>query len=208
MKESVQIFNSPQFGEIRTAGTPEEPLFCLADVCKALELTSTKVAQRLTDDVLSKHPIPDNLGRTQQAHFVTEDGLYDVILDSRKPEARAFRKWITGEVLPSIRRMGGYMLSTSDMTDEEIMAHVFRKRITPDFYYSRWKGADRRAIKKVCPTFLLFIASGIAFLAVALFGKVFLVYIFMSFFLYMAYRCLGTYLRTYDEELKKLKDDE
>lgn len=121
---NVTIFNSPQFGDIRTAGTSEQPLFCLADVCKALELTPNKVAQRLEDDVLSKYPIVDSLGREQIANFVDENGLYDVILDSRKKEAKAFRKWITSDVLPSIRKTGGYIATTPEMSDEEIMARA------------------------------------------------------------------------------------
>ena len=109
MEHNITIFNSPQFGDIRTAGTPEAPLFCLADVCKALELQSSAVMRRLEDGVISSHPISDNLGRQQLANFVTEDGLYDVILDSRKPEAKVFRKWVTSEVLPTIRKTGAYM---------------------------------------------------------------------------------------------------
>lgn len=105
---NIQIHKNPLFGEVRTAGTPEEPLFCLADVARALELIPSKIVQRISDDVLSKYPITDNLGRTQMANFVNEDGLYDVILDSRKPEAKAFRKWVTSEVLPSIRKTGSY----------------------------------------------------------------------------------------------------
>ncbi|WP_454895523.1 phage antirepressor [Alloprevotella tannerae] len=119
---NVTIFNNPQFGEIRTAGTPSEPLFCLADVCKALGLSAKGVNQRLEDGVTSHYPITDRLGREQQALFVTEDGLYDVILDSRKPEARAFRKWVTSDVLPTIRRTGGYIKTTEEMTDIEILA--------------------------------------------------------------------------------------
>lgn len=83
---SIQVFNSPQFGQVRTAGTSDNPLFCLADVCKALELRQGDVRQRLTDGVVSTQPILDSLGREQVANFVNEDGLYDVILDSRKPE--------------------------------------------------------------------------------------------------------------------------
>jgi anti-repressor protein len=108
MNTQVTIFNNPQFGDIRTAGTPEAPLFCLADVCKALGLSAKGVNQRLTKDVISTYPL-ETPGGTQQALFVTEDGLYDVILDSRKPEAKAFRKWVTSEVLPAIRKHGAYM---------------------------------------------------------------------------------------------------
>ena len=111
MDQEIQIFKNNEFGEIRTAGTADNPKFCLTDVCNALELIPSKVAQRLQDDVLSKYPISDSLGRQQLANFVNEDGLYDVILDSRKPEARKFRKWITSEVLPSIRETGKYSLA-------------------------------------------------------------------------------------------------
>lgn len=108
MGNQIQIFKNPQFGDIRTAGTADNPLFCLSDVCKALELRQGDVRQRLSDGVVSTQPIIDTLGRPQQANFVNEDGLYDVILDSRKPEAKSFRKWITSEVLPSIRKHGAY----------------------------------------------------------------------------------------------------
>lgn len=114
----VQIFSSPEFGEIRTTGDRNNPLFCLADVCKAVGLTPKGVNQRLSDEVISNYPIIDSLGRTQMALFVSEDGLYDVILDSRKPEAKAFRKWITSEVLPAIRKHGAYM---TPETIEEVL---------------------------------------------------------------------------------------
>src|SRR5699024_7687023 len=83
--------------------------FLLKDLCEILGLSNPRmVKDRLDDDVSSTYPIQDRLGRTQQATFVNEDGLYDVILDSRKPEAKKFRKWITSEVLPSIRKTGKY----------------------------------------------------------------------------------------------------
>jgi anti-repressor protein len=104
----IKIFENEKFGKVRTAGTSSNPLFCLADVCRVLELQTSAVMRRLDDGVITSHSIQDNLGRTQQANFVNEDGLYDVILNSRKPEARAFRKWITSEVLPSIRKTGQY----------------------------------------------------------------------------------------------------
>ena len=121
---AIQVFNSPQFGEIRTAGTSEEPLFCLSDVCSVLGLRQGDVKQRLDDGVVSTQPIIDALGREQQANFVNEDGLYDVILDSRKPQAKAFRKWVTSEVLPAIRKTGGYLATKQDDTPEEIMARA------------------------------------------------------------------------------------
>lgn len=124
---NIQVFSNSQFGEIRTIiANDGEPRFCLTDLCAALSLNPNKVSQRLKDDLLSKYPISDNLGRTQQANFVNEDGLYDTIFESRKKEARMFRKWVTSEVLPSIRKTGGYMVSKADDTPEEIMARALQ----------------------------------------------------------------------------------
>ena len=123
---NIQIFNHEVFGSVRTLVNEQgEPLFCLKDVCAALELDGKQVVRRLDDGVVSKHPILDSLGRIQQTTFVNEDGLYDVILDSRKPSARAFSKWVTSEVLPQIRKTGGY-IPTKDaegrkLTDLEIV---------------------------------------------------------------------------------------
>ena len=114
----ITLFQNPQFGEVRVSELNNEPVFCLADLCKILDLTPSKVSQRLSDDVLSKYPIVDSIGREQFANFVNEDGLYDVILDSRKPEAKQFRKWVTGEVLPAIRKSGGYMIEKEESPEE------------------------------------------------------------------------------------------
>ncbi len=122
----IKIFNNPEFGNVRVIGDSENPMFCLADICNILGLTPKFVNQRLSDEVVSNNPIVDGLGRTQQALFVNEDGLYDVILDSRKPEAKQFRKWVTSEVLPSIRRDGGYMITNTNDTPETIMARALK----------------------------------------------------------------------------------
>lgn len=114
----LQIFNNSEFGQIRTVIINEEPMFCLGDLCKALELTAKEVKRRLDDEVVSKHPITDSLGRIQEALFVNEDGLYDVILESRKESAKKFRKWVTSEVLPTIRKTGSYQ---KPLTQQEMM---------------------------------------------------------------------------------------
>ena len=118
MDNNIQIFNNEELGTIRIMGTPDAPLFCLVDVCKVLGLQAAAVMRRLDDGVISSHPILDNVGREQVANFVTEDGLYDVILDSRKLEAKRFRKWVTSEVLPTIRKHGAYM--TKDALERAI----------------------------------------------------------------------------------------
>ncbi|MEX3715416.1 ORF6C domain-containing protein [Cytobacillus horneckiae] len=113
MNQLTKMFDSQNL-TIVTNGEKHE--FLLRDLCNILELGQTSaVKRRLDDDVISNHPIQDSLGRTQQATFVNEDGLYDVILDSRKPEAKRFRKWITSEVLPSIRKTGKYEAPTSEL---------------------------------------------------------------------------------------------
>ena len=117
----IKVFDNPQFGKVRTAGTSENPLFCLPDVCKALGLNASHVRERLEDGVVSTDTITDNLGRTQVANFVNEDGLYDVILDSRKPEAKTFRKWVTSEVLPSIRKTGQYSANIPQTFSQALM---------------------------------------------------------------------------------------
>jgi prophage antirepressor-like protein len=105
---SMQIFQNAQFGEIRIVLDENNvPWFCLSDVCKVLGLIPSKLAQRLDKDVLSKYPL-ETAGGIQQTNFVNEDGLYDAILDSRKTEAKQIRKWVTGEILPSIRKYGIY----------------------------------------------------------------------------------------------------
>lgn len=116
MNQLIKMFDGHKLMIIEKDG---EPIFLLNDVCNILELAPRSVRQRLEDDVCSTYPIQDRLGRTQQATFVNEDGLYDVILDSRKPEARRFRKWITSEVLPSIRKTGSYnAIDTSQLSPE------------------------------------------------------------------------------------------
>lgn len=101
----LQIFNNEEFGEVRTAVVNDEPMFCLIDICKALEIkNATDVAKRLDEDERTRL----NLGRQGETNFITESGLYAVILRSDKPNAKKFRKWVTGEVLPTIRKTGSY----------------------------------------------------------------------------------------------------
>lgn len=109
----IQLFTDGEFN-MRTAVVDGEPLFCLADVCKALDIQNpSKVAQRLDDDERTKL----ELGRQGETNFITESGLYAVILRSDKPNAKGFRRWVTSEVLPSIRKTGNY--SAKPMTTEE-----------------------------------------------------------------------------------------
>lgn len=103
----LKIFENSEFGEVRTAVVDNEPMFCLVDVCRVLEMSNpTVVAQRLEEDEVAKLDLGLNNGA--KSNFVTESGLYAVILRSDKPNAKKFRKWVTGEVLPSIHKHGMY----------------------------------------------------------------------------------------------------
>lgn len=144
LMNDVTIFSSNAFGSIRTGGTSDNPLFCLADVCKALKLSAKGVNQRLSKEVISNYPL-QTAGGVQYALFVNEDGLYDVILDSRKSEAKAFRKWITSEVLPSIRKSGGYIATTQEDTPELIMARALQvAQATIDRHKQQLEQANER----------------------------------------------------------------
>lgn len=118
----LQIFNNEEFGSVRTITKDNEPMFCLADVCKALEIkNATDVAKRLEEDEVTRLNLGSQSGET---NFVTESGLYAVILRSDKPNAKKFRKWVTSEVLPSIRKNGGYIANQEQMTPEQIVANA------------------------------------------------------------------------------------
>lgn len=108
----IQIFNNPQFGEVRVVMTENgEPLFCLADVCKALEISNVgNVKQRLSEKGVRNM---DTLtaGGVQSMTYINEANLYKCIFQSRKPEAEKFQDWVYEEVLPTIRKHGGYTLT-------------------------------------------------------------------------------------------------
>ena len=120
----VKEFESADFGALRVVkGDSGEPWFVAKDVCDALGLSNVSVAlKRLDDDERAKF----NLGRQGKTNVITEPGLYGLVMASKKPEARAFKRWVKHEVLPSIRRDGGYMVAREDETPEEIMARALR----------------------------------------------------------------------------------
>jgi len=109
MNSNLMIFENPEFGAVRSILIDSDPWFVAADVCKALELEKTNRAlSRLDDDEKGAHSVSTPGGR-QRMSIISESGLYSLILGSRKPEARAFKRWITHEVIPSIRKHGAYM---------------------------------------------------------------------------------------------------
>ena len=120
----LQIFNNSEFGEIRTIEINGEPWFVASDICNALELSNTTSAVgRLDDDEKSKFNLGLSGGET---NCVNEYGLYNLVLASRKENAKRFKRWITHEVIPTIRRTGGYRvpqtpLEALQMTVEQIV---------------------------------------------------------------------------------------
>ena len=106
----LQIFNNEEFGSVRTITKDNEPMFCLADVCKALDITNAgNVKQRLSEKGIHNADTPTK-GGMQNMVFINEANLYKVIFQSRKPSAERFTDWVTSEVLPSIRKYGTYCL--------------------------------------------------------------------------------------------------
>ena len=111
MNSNIQIFENNDFGQIRVVERDGEPWFVAADVCSVLDLSNPTIAvSRLDEDERAKF----NLGRQGDATIVNEPGLYTLVLGSRKPEAKAFKRWITHEVLSSIRKTGIYSNRESD----------------------------------------------------------------------------------------------
>lgn len=116
--QDLQIFNNPDFGAIRTAVLDGQPYFVAVDVCKALEIKNhIDAIKRLDDDEKTGVVLTDPHGREQTTNAVTESGLYTLVLGSRKPEAKAFKRWITHDVLPTLRRTGGYVSNEQKFVD-------------------------------------------------------------------------------------------
>lgn len=106
----IQIFNNPQFGEVRAVTIDNEPWFVGKDVAKVLGYAKPEnaLATHVDEDDSLKQGITDSLGRTQNTTIINESGLYSLVLSSKLPTAKAFRRWITSEVIPSIRKNGMY----------------------------------------------------------------------------------------------------
>ena len=121
----IQVFKNDQFGTIRAMrGDDGEPMFVAKDVCTALGLGNSRQALSRLDEDEKGVISTDTPGGEQKMQAVNEAGLYVLVLGSKKPEAKAFKRWVTHEVLPAIRRDGGYMVAR-DETPEETMARAF-----------------------------------------------------------------------------------
>lgn len=115
----IKVFNNPQFGAVRTAGTAQEPIFCAVDICRALGYINGRdaISRHCDEGDVVKHDTPTVSG-VQPMTFVTESGLYSLIFGSKLESAKEFKHWVTSEVLPSIRKHGAYMTTA---TIEKVM---------------------------------------------------------------------------------------
>lgn len=127
MINKIRIFKNNEFGEIRVVTKDNEPLFVGKDVAERLEYNEPHkaVVKHIDEEDRTKHPIPSK-GGIQETWVINESGLYSLILSSKLPNAKKFKRWVTKDVLPTIRQTGGYIHANEDMTDEEIMAKALQ----------------------------------------------------------------------------------
>lgn len=118
----LTVFQNPDFGEVRTITRDGEPWFVAADVCRALEIDRTQI-RRLDEDEKGVYSM-QTPGGAQKMTIVNEPGLYALVLGSRKPEAKAFKRWITHEVIPAIRKTGQYSTKPTITIDPDALALI------------------------------------------------------------------------------------
>lgn len=142
----LQIFNSEEFGDIRTVTIDNEPFFCMTDICKALEISNVSQAKtRLNQDGVISNEVIDSIGRKQNANFVNESNMYKLIFQSRKESAERFTDWVTSEVLPAIRKNGSYQLAPQG---EELLAlAVIEAKKTIDSLKDQCKFLGEQAVE-------------------------------------------------------------
>lgn len=120
---NLQIFNSPEFGQVRTIQQNGEPWFIGKDVAEILGYSNTPKAIR--DHVDDEDKLTERIvlsGQNREMTIINESGLYSLILSSKMPKAKEFKRWVTSEVIPAIRKTGGYIAGSENMTDAELMA--------------------------------------------------------------------------------------
>ena len=147
----LQIFNNPEFGEVRTVVIDDEPWFVGKDVAAALkyEKPTKAVSDHVDEEDKKMGPqngapsIKDSLGRNQYPVFINESGLYSLVLSSKLPTAKAFKRWITHDVIPAIRKHGAYM--TKDTLEKALTSPDFGIRLLTELKAEREKNAAQAA---------------------------------------------------------------
>lgn len=122
----IITYKNEQFGEIRTMERDGEIWFVGKDVAEVLGYSrATKaVTEKVDAEDRDEVPIRDSIGRNQKAYIINESGLYSLILSSKLPQAKEFKRWVTSEILPSVRKNGGYIAGQEEMSGEELMARA------------------------------------------------------------------------------------
>lgn len=124
MENNLMVFENVEFGKVRTVVKDEVIWFIAKDVSEILGYSDTNaMTRRLDKDELESYT-DNSSGQVRNVNIINESGLYNSIIGSKKPEAKAFKKWVTSEVLPSIRKTGGYIIEKEEDTPEEIMARA------------------------------------------------------------------------------------
>lgn len=124
---NIQLFNNPEFGQIRTITDNDGIYFVGKDVAQALGYSNQRDAlARHVDDEDKGVVKRDTPGGVQDVTTINESGLYSLVLSSKLPSAKRFKRWVTSEVLPALRRQGGYMLTGANETPEQIMARALK----------------------------------------------------------------------------------
>lgn len=122
----LQIFKNDEFGQIRTIEINGEPWFVGKDIAQILGYSKERdaIANHVDEDDATKHGVADSIGRIQQTTIINESGLYALIMGSKLENAKKFKKWVTKEVIPSIRKNGGYLAGQESITPEQIVANA------------------------------------------------------------------------------------
>ena len=143
----IQVFKNDQFGQVRAArGKNGEPVFVAKDICAILDLGNPRSSIALLDDDEKGVHSVDTPGGKQQMTTVTEPGFYKLVMRSRKPEAKAFQRWVTHEVLPALRRDGGYMVARDETPEQTMARAVLLAQATIDRQKSRIAELEPKAL--------------------------------------------------------------
>lgn len=150
MNNQLAIISHPEFGEVRNMMIKGEPWFIGKDVCDALDIVNNRDAILRLDEDEKKNGvgITDTVGRKNFATLVNESGLYSLMFQSNKPKAKQFRKWVTSEVLPSIRKFGFYVHPSAELTKRQQKMLGKAMRATVEKYTT--KDDIRKTARKMC----------------------------------------------------------
>lgn len=126
VQNGLQIFNNPKFGNIRALEINKDPYFVGRDVaaCLGYAKPENAIRQHVDNEDTLKQGIPDNQGFTQTTILINESGVYSLVFGSKLPTAKDFKRWVTKDVLPSIRKTGGYIIEKEGDTDEDILSRA------------------------------------------------------------------------------------